>query len=329
MSQDILIIAEHEGGELKRASLEALAVARTLAGGTGGQVLAAALAKDPASFAARLADSGADRVLAAANDLFEPYTPDAYQAALRPIIDKERPAWVVATHTYQAIDFLPGLAATFSAPVASDCIALEIENGVPIWTRQPYDAKLQAKVRFRGEPPWFVTTQGGAFPPDDLPSGHGGSVEAIEAAVDPAALRRKVEQIVATGDRTVNLGAADIIVAGGRGFGSKEKFAIVHELAEVLGAAVGASRPVCDNEWLPPEYQIGSSGQVVAPKLYIALGISGAIQHVVGMRGSQTVVAVNKDPEAPIFNEATYGIVGDIFEVVPELIKAVKEARGA
>lgn len=326
MSQDILIIAEHEDGKLKRSSLEVLVPARLLAQATGGKVVAAVLGKDPSGPAAELADRGADRILAAAGDHFEPYTPEAYQEALRALIEKEQPRWVLAGHSYRAIDFVPGLAARFGSAVASDCSALEVGEEA-VWVRQPYDAKLKARMRFRGEPPWFATAQTGAFPADDLPTGHGGAVEAVELAVDPGALKRRVIEIKSTGDKAVNLGAAEVIVAGGRGFADKDKFRMAHELADLLGGAVGASRPVCDNEWLPHEYQIGSSGQTVAPKLYIGIGISGAIQHVVGMRGSGTVVAINKDPEAPIFNEADYGIVGDLFEVVPELLKAIREAK--
>jgi electron transfer flavoprotein alpha subunit len=327
MSQDILIIAEHEDDKLKRSSLEALVPARRLAEASGGQVVAVLLGRDPGALAAELADRGADRAIAASGEHFEPYTPEAYQEALRALIEKEQPRWVLAGHSYRAIDFLPGLAARFDAAVASDCSALETGDGEPVWVRQPYDAKLNARVRFRGEPPWFATTQIGAFPADDLPTGHGGQVESAELHVDAAALKRKVLEIKSTGDKAVNLGAAEVIVAGGRGFNSQEKFQMAHELAELLGGAVGASRPVCDNEWLPHEYQIGSSGQTVAPKLYIGIGVSGAIQHVVGMRGSGTVVAINKDPEAPIFNEADYWIVGDLFEIVPELLQAIREAK--
>ncbi|MFN7966708.1 MAG: electron transfer flavoprotein subunit alpha/FixB family protein [Acidobacteriota bacterium] len=330
MSNDILVVIEHEDGKIRRGSFEALGAARQLAAKTGGRTVAALLGEGVDALAGEVAQRGADVVHQLEHAQLAAFTPDAYKQTLASVISSLQPDWVLMSHTYQAQDMLPLVAASFNAPVISDCVAIELEGPKPVFLRQPYDAKLVARTVDNGPAPHFATLQSGAFTVDGLPAAHNGSVEKQSAAIDAAKLRRKVSEIRAAGTKTVDLSSAGVIVAGGRGLGSKEKFhALVFGLANTLGAAVGASRPVVDSEWLPHEHQIGSSGQVVAPRLYVALGISGAIQHCVGMRGAGTVVAINKDPQAPIFNEATYGIVGDLNELVPALIKAVEEAKGA
>ncbi|RMG43427.1 MAG: electron transfer flavoprotein subunit alpha/FixB family protein [Acidobacteria bacterium] len=328
MADVFLAIAEHEEGKIRRASLEALALARRLAAERGGRAAAAVLAAEPAPLAEELARRGADEVFALAGTALEPYTPDAYRLALAPLIRELSPEWVLMAHTYLAQDMLPTLAAGFGAPVISDCVDCETDADPVVFVRTPYDAKFVARTVDRGPAPRFATLQSGAFSADDLPDDHSGTVTRRDVAVDEGALRRRVIEVREAGGRGVDLSSAEIIVAGGRGLGSKENFdKLVGGLAKALGAAIGASRPVVDSEWLPHEHQIGSSGQIVSPRLYVALGISGAIQHMVGMRGSQVIVSINKDKDAPIFNESTYGIVGDVTEVVPELIKAVEEAR--
>ncbi|UCF66145.1 MAG: electron transfer flavoprotein subunit alpha/FixB family protein, partial [Acidobacteriota bacterium] len=247
---------------------------------------------------------------------------------LEQLVRELMPEWVLMAHTYLAQDVLPLVAVDFEANIISDCVDCEIDGGEVVFIRQPYDAKFIARVVDRGPAPRFATLQSGAFSADDLPTSHSGSVTQRAVEIDASQLRRKVIEVRSAGEGTVDLSAAEVIVAGGRGMQDKETFeALVGGLAKALDAGVGASRPVVDSEWLPHEHQIGSSGQLVAPKLYFALGISGAIQHMVGMRGAQVKVAINKDKDAPIFNEATYGIVGDVTEIVPELIKAVEEAK--
>lgn len=329
MSKTILVVMEHEEGKLRRGSFEALSCARQLAQTLSGRVEAVLLGAQLAAHGAEVAQRGADQVHLIESPELAAFTPDPYLRALQPLVAELQPEWVLMSHSYLAQDMLPLLAARFDAPVISDCVGVELGGPQPIFLRQPYDAKLVAKTVDTGPAPRFATLQGGAFSAEPLPTTHGGAI----TRRTPGELgrnRRTVVEVRTTGSKAVDLTTAEIIVAGGRGLGSKEKFhELVFGLAKSMGAAVGASRPVVDSEWLPHEHQIGSSGQVVAPRLYLALGISGAIQHAVGMRGAQTIVAINKDAQAPIFNEATYGIVGDLNEIVPALIKAVEEAKGA
>jgi len=328
MAKKILVVIEHEEGKIRRASLEGLAAARTIAAGIGGECVGVVLGENIGDLAKEAASRGADEVFALENPLLGQYTPDAYRLLVMELIKEIGAEWVLMGHTYNAQDLLPLVSASFGAPVISDSVALEIDGERVIFHRQPFDAKFVARMADRGPAPHFATLQSGAFSVDDLPEGHGGTVTSRQADLDAAGLRRQVTDIHAVGDSTVDLTAAEVVVAGGRGLGSKEKFEeLVGSLAGVLGAGIGASRPVVDSEWLPHAHQIGSSGQAITPKLYLAVGISGAIQHVVGVRGAQCIVAINRDKEAPIFNEANYGIVGDISEVIPELVKAIEEAK--
>ncbi|MDQ7005694.1 MAG: electron transfer flavoprotein subunit alpha/FixB family protein [Acidobacteriota bacterium] len=328
MSKKILVIAEHEEGRIRRGSLEALAAARKLAQAWGGQVIGAVLAEQAGDLAEDFARKGADEVVALEHPALARYTPDGYRQAIAGLIAEIGPEWVLMAHTYLAQDMLPLVSSATGAPVLSDCVGVELDGERAIFLRQPYDAKFVARTVDNGPAPHFATLQSGAFPADELPESPDTTVTTRTAAIDEAALRRKVLAVREVGDRTVDLSASEVVVAGGRGLGSKEKFEeLVGSLASALGAAIGASRPVVDSEWLPHAHQIGSSGQAITPKLYVALGISGAIQHVVGIRGAQCIVAINRDKEAPIFNEATYGIVGDVAEVVPALVTAIEEAK--
>lgn len=329
MAKDVLVIVEHEEGKVRRGSLEALALARKIAEGTGGRPVAAILGSGVESLAQEVAGAGADEVFHYDDAALETYSPDAYRVPLNALVEELGAEWVLMGHTYLAQDLLPLVAAKFEAPVISDCVDMQVEGDNVVFSRQPYDAKLVARTVDRGPAPHFASLQSGAFSADDLPQGHGGTVTAKDPGLSPDALRRTVHEIRATGSKTVDLSAAEYIVAGGRGLGSKEKFEEhIGSLAKVLGASIGASRPVVDAEWLPHEHQIGSSGQVVTPKLYIAVGISGAIQHSVGIRGAQCIVSINKDKDAPIFNDSNYGLVGDAEEIVPALVKAIEEAKG-
>jgi len=253
------------------------------------------------------------------------YTPDAYAAAMEQVVRAADPQYVIMSHTYLVRDFAPKLAARFSKGLISDCVRMNIDGGKATFTRRIFLGKLDADVTSDAEAPLFVTFQSGAFRPDQAAKGSGASVE--QMPVDVGEVRMIPEAPFQEVKQAVDLSKADVIVAVGRGIKSKDNIALAEKLAEVLGGDLAASRPICDAEWLPIDRQIGSSGQTVAPKLYIALGISGAIQHLVGMKNSQTIVAINKDPEAPIFDIADYGIVGDLFEALPVLTEEIRKLK--
>lgn len=323
MSTNVLVIAESREGAIKGISKEAVTCAVDLATELGGE--AHSLLIGDAGLAADLAACGGAKVLTAAGDGLEQYTPETWTAVASQVIAAGDYAVVLTGHSYQAIDFFPRLAAAHDAALVPDVTEVGLADGRTVFTRKVMNGKLDARTVPTGDGFVFASLQQGAFPPK--PAAGAAAVEDFTADVSGIS-PRPVLEIKEAEKGDVDLSAADVIVAGGRGVGDKDKFGVIFELADTLGAAVGASRPPCDSEWVEHQRQIGSSGQVVAPKLYIALGISGAIQHVVGMRGSQCIVAINKDPNAAIFQEASYGIVGDLHEVVPALIEAVKEARG-
>jgi len=323
VSTNVLVIAESRDGAIKGITKEAVGCAADLAAQLGGEAHTLLIA-DP-GLAEQLAACGGAKVLRAQGEGLDQYSPEAWTAVVSQAIAAGEYALVVTGHSYQAIDFFPRLAAAHDAALVPDVTAVSFEDGRCVFSRKVMNGKLDARTVPTGDGIVFASLQQGAFPPQPAPA----SAAVEDFAVDISGVTtRPVVEIKEAEKGDVDLSAADIIVAGGRGVGDQEKFAAVFELADVLGAAVGASRPPCDSEWVEHERQIGSSGQVVAPKLYIALGISGAIQHVVGMRGSQCIVAVNKDPNAAIFQEASYGIIGDLHEIVPALAQAVKEARG-
>jgi electron transfer flavoprotein alpha subunit len=247
------------------------------------------------------------------------YAADAHVAVLRELVERENPAFVVLSHTYQTRDFAPALAARLGKPLLTDVVAVTGTGSEATFTRPMFQGKLAAEVRPRGGAPVFVSVQVGAFRADAARRGAGATVNRVAAAVDASAVRQRPEPPFQEARQAVDLGQAERIVSVGRGIKSQEQLPVAERLAKALGAEMAASRPICDNGWLPMERQVGSSGQTVAPKLYVALGISGAIQHLVGMKGSRTIVAINKDADAPIFEVADYGIVGDLFEIVPAL----------
>lgn len=316
----ILAILEQRGGEWSRMSWETLAAAQQFGRELDLPVRAAAVGAP----AGELAAKALDRAYAVEHDLLNEYTADGYSLAFRQLIEKDQPKLVLMPHTYQVRDFLPKLATSLGRVAVSDVVSHRVENGGLVLVRQLYQGKVNADIRFAGDPPWFASLQAGAWRGDQVAAGTA-LVEKFTPRLEAGQIRGKPGELFREAQRAVDLGAAEIIVSVGRGIKEAENIPIVEKLAQAMGAEMAASRPICDAGWLPMERQVGSSGQTVAPKLYVAVGISGAIQHLVGMKGSRTIVAINKDAEAPIFEVADYGIVGDLFQVVPALVEELKK----
>jgi len=326
MSEGTLVFVEHRNGALNKTSLEAIAAAQSLGSQLQQPISAVLLGSDVGALAPEIAGYDLVKVVTATNDKLAEYTPDGYTDAMERVVRALNPQLVVMPHTYLVRDFAPKLAARFGKSLISDCIRAQVTRGSITFTRRIFLGKLDADVVSDGEPPVFATFQSGAYRPDQAAKGSGAAVESME--VEVGEIRMTPEAPFQEVKQAVDLSKADIIVAVGRGIKSKDNLALAEKLAEALGGDLAASRPICDAEWLPIDRQIGSSGQTVAPKLYVALGISGAIQHLVGMKNSGTIVAINKDPEAPIFDIADYGIVGDLFEAVPVLTEEIKKIKG-
>jgi electron transfer flavoprotein alpha subunit len=324
----VLVVAEQRDGVLNRMSWETLAAGQQIARELGLPVAAAVAGSGVAGAAAEIAAKALDKVHAVDHALLAQYTPDAFSAALRGLIGQVNPTLVLFPHTYQVRDFAPKLATALGRVLVSDVVGHKVEEGAAVMVRQLFQGKVNVDVKFRGEPPYFASLQGGAYRADSLAAGTA-PVEAFAPALDAAAIRTRPLEWFRESQRAVDLTSAEIIVSVGRGIKEAENIPVVQKLADALGAELAASRPVCDAGWLPLERQVGSSGQTVAPKMYLAVGISGAIQHLVGMKGSKVVVAINKDSNAPIFEIADYGIVGDLFQVVPALIEEIQKAKNS
>jgi electron transfer flavoprotein alpha subunit len=320
----ILVIAEQRNGKLNRASWETVAAAQQLGGASTSPVTVLVPGANAASVANELVAAQVAEVLTVAHPALEPYTPDGYTAVLAAAIAQLGPRYVLLPHTYQTRDFAPKLAARLDRALITDVTAIKT-GGETAFVRPMFQGKLTADVVPQGSAPYFITLQIGAYRADQAKRGASPApVRAIDVTVDASAAREKPETPFQQAKQAVDLSQAERIVSVGRGIKDQANLGVAQQLAAALGAEIAASRPICDAGWLPMERQVGSSGQTVAPKLYVALGISGAIQHLVGMKGSHTVVAINKDPDAPIFEVADYGIVGDLFEIVPAIIEAVK-----
>jgi electron transfer flavoprotein alpha subunit len=317
-----LVIAEQHDGTLNRATWETIAAAQQAAGPVKICVLGGNVGVIPAELAA----AEAEEVIAIRDPALGRYTADGFVQALAQLIEAERPLRVFLPHTYQTRDFAPALAARLDRPLVTDCVGLKREGDIDLYVRPMFQGKLHADVRAEGPPPHLVTVQIGAFRADSVVRGAAAApVREPRVPIDAAAIRQIPEEPFQEAKQAVDLSQAERIVAVGRGIKGQENLQLAERLAQLLGAEVAASRPICDAGWLPMDRQIGSSGQTVAPKLYLALGISGAIQHLVGMKGSRTIVAINKDPESPIFEVADYGIAGDLFEVVPSIIAELEK----
>ncbi len=320
----ILVFIEHKNCILNKTSLEAIAAAQAIGNDLGMKASAVIPWTGECPLVQEIAGYDLEKVIVAKNDRLGTYTPDAYADAWEQVIRATNPQYIVMSHTYQVRDFAPKVATRFGREVVGDVIRYRAENGKLVLTRRIFLGKLDADLTVGGESPYFVTFQSGAFRGDSAAKGSA-SVETIDVNIGD--VRMTAEEPFQEAKASVDLTKSEIIVAVGRGIKSQENLAIAQQLADALGADLAASRPICDSEWLPIDRQIGSSGQTVAPKLYIALGISGAIQHIVGMKNSGTIVAINKDSEAPIFDIADYGIVGDLFEAVPVLVDEIKKAK--
>ena len=324
----ILVVVEQREGKLNRVSLETLTAGQAIAGETGWPLEAAVVGAGITGIAGEVAGKKVAKVYAVENAKLEPYTPDGFAAALKQFIASRQPKLVLMPHTYQVRDFVPKLATAMGRTVISDAIGYKKEGEKLLFTRQMFQGKFAADVSFASESPWFVTFQNGAFRGDKVEAGASAApVETVTVEIADGVVRNKPQEVFKEAKQAVDLTQAEIIVAVGRGIKEQKNIEIAQQLAEALGGELAASRPICDSGWLPMDRQIGSSGQTVAPRLYLALGISGAIQHIVGMKGARTIVAVNKDSEAPIFEIADYAVVGNLFEVVPPLIEEIKKAK--
>jgi electron transfer flavoprotein alpha subunit len=323
----ILLITEQHDAQWNRVSFETLVAAQQMAKEANGSVSGTVIGKGVAALADELAGYQLDEVLLVESDLLEKYTPDGYSVALRQVIESVKPDFVLLPHTYQVRDFAPKLAASMQKGLIGDCIGYRNENGKLVFVRQMFQGRTAADVVFTGAPPWVTTFQAGAFRADLAAKNSSGKAQVKPMTVElkPEQIRTKPLERFREAKQAVDLTQAPILVSVGRGIKAPENIPMAEKLAKLLGGEICASRPICDEGWLPMDRQIGSSGQTVAPKLYLALGISGAIQHVVGMKAARTVAAINKDQNAPIFEVADYGIVGDLFEIVPALIEALEQ----
>jgi electron transfer flavoprotein alpha subunit len=328
---NILLVTEQREGKWNKTSFETLAAAQQIAAETKGRLAGVVIGQGVAALAGELASSQLDEVLLLEHHLLAAYTPDAFTVALRQVIEQAKPDLVLLPHTYQVRDFAPKLAAALGRGMVADCIGYRsppAADGKLVFVRQMFQGRTAADVTFVGAAPWFASFQAGAFRADLVKPHASGKapVRAVSFELRPEQIRTVPKELFREAKQAIDLTQAPVIVAIGRGIKEPTNIPMAEKLAKLMGGELAASRPICDEGWLPMERQIGSSGQTVAPKLYLALGISGAIQHVVGMKGSRCVVAINKDSNAPIFEVADYGIVGDIFELIPALTEALEKA---
>ena len=328
MPDTILVVVEQREGKLNRVSWETITAAQAIAAATGWTLEAAVVGSKASALASEVAAKKVAKVYAVESAKLEPYTPDAFAAGLKQFLATKQPKLVLMPHTYQVRDFIPKLATAMGRTVISDCIGFKHENGKLVFTRQMFQGKFTADVSFASDAPWFATFQNGAFRGDQAEAGASAApVETVSVDIADGLVRTKPQEVFKEVKQAVDLTQAEIIVSVGRGIKEQKNIEMAKQLADALDGEIAASRPICDSGWLPMDRQVGSSGQTVAPKLYLALGISGAIQHIVGMKGARAIIAVNKDSEAPIFEIADYAVVANLFDIVPPLIEEVKKAK--
>ena len=324
--KEIIVIAEHRRGELRDVTWEMLSKGRQLSEAIGGELSVALLGKGVKNLAEALRPK-ANRVLLMEDDHLEYYNSETYEEALAQLITERKPLLTMVGHTATGMDFAPTLAARLNIPLATDLIGMEAKDETFALTRQIYGGKINAAVSFlkRG-PSYMVTIRAGAFPVVDKEP-LSGEIISIPSPLTEQALARRFLQFVEAATAEVDITQADILVAVGRGIKDAENIPMMKELADSIGGVLACSRPVVDKKWLPKGCQVGTSGKTVKPKVYIAIGISGAFQHVAGMKGAGTIIAINKDPKAPIFSVAQYGIVADLFKIVPVIKDKIKELK--
>jgi electron transfer flavoprotein alpha subunit len=328
MANTILVVVEQREGKLNRVSWETITAAQAIAAETGATIEAAVFGSGIAGIAAEVAAKKVAKVYAVESPRLAQYTPDGAVAALKQLIQQKQPTLVLMPHTYQVRDFAPQLTTALGRTLISDAVGFRKEGDKLLFTRQMFQGKFAADVSFACEAPHFATFQAGAFRGDKAESGASAApVETVNVEIADSAVRTRPEEPFKEAKQAVDLTQAEIIVSVGRGIKEQKNIELAKQLADALGGEIAASRPICDSGWLPMDRQIGSSGQTVAPKLYLAVGISGAIQHIVGMKGARSIIAINKDAEAPIFEIADFGVVGNLFDILPVLTEEVKKAK--
>ena len=314
---NILIIIEHKNGKMHRMSREAIVGAQKI----GGQISALIIGKDHEEILNELLNYEIEKTIVVDHDLVPAYNADGYKEIVKQVFDSVDPKFIIAGHTYQSRDFMPRISAAFDIPMLADLI--EVENDK--YVKQIMNSKLNASITSNQDKA-ILTFQSASFSEEDIIKGSN-SLEKVEITLDPSLIKSKAENPFQETSSEVDLESADFIVSVGRGIEKEENKSLAFDLAQVLGAEVSASRPVVDAGWLPSSRQVGSSGSTISPKLYFSLGVSGAIQHVVGMKGSKNILAINKDRDAPIFEISDYAVVGDVLEIVPKLVNNLKESE--
>ena len=320
---DILVVLEDLNGKIHRLGLEALVGAQKLSESQSLNIAALAIGSNADELASMASQYDIDKVLKVTNDLVSNYSSDGYTEVVRQVIDRESPKYIFFGHTYQVRDYVPKLSAKLMKPFLADSISFEVNADSVVSTKQVYNAKLLSDITTLDNPPYLVSFQSATFNSDNIKPGTA-QVEEYDVSFDSSLIRTQAEDPFKESVEDLDLTSAELIVSVGRGIGKEENISLAKDLAGTIGADLSSSRPVVDSGWLPSVHQVGSSGQSVAPKMYLALGISGAIQHVVGMKASKNIVAINKDPDAPIFELADYGVVGDLMEILPKLNEALK-----
>ena len=320
---NILVVLEDNNGAIHRMSLEAIVAAQKISSKLKSNITVLAIGRNADALALEASKYELNEILKINSSSLNSYSSDGYAIAIEQIILENDFRYVFFGHTYQVRDYVPKISAKLMRPFLADNIKMSISDGSIEFTKQTFNAKLLADVQTSDSGLYLVSFQSASFSSDDLKSGSS-EIKKIDITIDETQIKNTYEEPFQESAGGVDLTSADIIVSVGRGIGEADNISIAKDLALALGGQLSSSRPVVDAGWLSPDHQVGSSGQSVSPKLYLALGISGAIQHVVGMKGSKNIVAINKDPEAPIFEIANYGIVGDIFEIVPKLIESLK-----
>ncbi|MCD8146403.1 MAG: electron transfer flavoprotein subunit alpha/FixB family protein [Clostridiales bacterium] len=327
MSKNLWVFIETDEGRAKNVGYELLTPGRAMADKLGEALVAVVMGQNVEPVAKQAIAYGADQIILVEGEEYNTYNTDAATYAMCQLIEKYQPTIVLYGATSNGRDLGPRVACKMQTGLTADCTGLDIEDGLMMSTRPTFGGNLMATIACPDHRPQMSTVRPGVFKKSQPDAGRTGEIIAEDIHIDPAAIRVKLLERVKEVAEAVNLEEADIIVSGGRGVKGPEGFGVIRDLANALGGVVGASRAAVDSGWIPHAHQVGQTGKTVAPKIYIACGISGAIQHLAGMSGSDTVIAINKDPNAPIFEVADYGIVGDLFEVIPALVQEIKAAK--